>query len=266
MDSTQNGIALQVFIVSIGIVFLLSTFVILFFVKYQRRLLAQQKARQKDAEEYQRDLLKNTINSQEAERNRIAKELHDEIGAMLTTTKLYAGQINAELSNTDLNLVTDKMNLLFDDMIQNTRRISQDLRPVILEKLGLIEGIEDLVSTINDTGKLRVKFEYDTIQIEYKQMELNLYRIVQELLNNALKHAQATEVKLILQTVEDSNKLYYYDNGKGINHIKLKHKKGIGLKNIESRVSILSGVITFNKVAKGTEIEFQFPNHTAINN
>ncbi len=266
MDSTQNGIALQVFIVSMAIVFLLSVFVILFFVKYQRRLLAQQKARQKDAEEYQRDLLKNTINSQEAERNRIAKELHDEIGAMLTTTKLYAGQINAELSNTDLNVVTDKMNLLFDDMIQNTRRISQDLRPVILEKLGLIEGIENLVSTINDAGKLLVTFKYESVQLEHKQKELNLYRIVQELLNNALKHAQATEVKLELKTIDNANKLYYYDNGKGINHIKLKHKKGIGLKNIESRVSILSGAIVFNKVTKGTEIEIEFPNHTAINN
>jgi signal transduction histidine kinase len=95
MDSTQNGIALQAFIVSMAIVFLLSTFVILFFVKYQRRLLTQQLAREKEAADYQRDLLKTTINSQEAERNRIATELHDEIGAMLTTTKLYAGQINA---------------------------------------------------------------------------------------------------------------------------------------------------------------------------
>ncbi|NOQ70917.1 MAG: sensor histidine kinase [Crocinitomix sp.] len=266
MDQAQNGIALQAFIASMAIVFILSIFVILFFVKYQRRLLAQQEERQKAAADYQRDLLKTTINSQEAERNRIAKELHDEIGAMLTTTKLYAGQINPQLSNTKLNVVTDKMNLLFDDMIQNTRRISQDLRPVILEKLGLIEGIENLIGTINETGKLTVVFKQTTIQISDKQMELNVYRIIQELLNNALKHAEASEVEISLVTVEDINKLHYRDNGKGIDHIKLRQKIGIGLKNMESRVSILNGTLHFNPVNKGTEIEIEFPNNADSNN
>lgn len=259
MDSAQNGIALQAFIVSMVIVFLLSIFVILFFVKYQRRLLAQQKAREKEAADYQRDLLKTTIDSQEVERNRIAKELHDEIGAMLTTTKLYAGQINADLSNTDLNVVTSKMNLLFDDMIQNTRRISQDLRPVILDKLGLIEGIESLIDTINESGELSVVFEQESIQLSNKQMELNLYRILQELLNNTLKHAEATAVEITLNGITEKCKLTYRDNGKGIDHKELKNKKGIGLKNIESRVSILSGTLHFNSVKKGTEIEIEFP-------
>ncbi|MFT5821584.1 MAG: signal transduction histidine kinase [Crocinitomix sp.] len=266
MDQAQNGIALQAFIASMAIVFLLSTFVILFFVKYQRRLLAQQKARLKAETDYQRDLLNNTINSQEAERNRIAKELHDEIGAMLTTTKLYAGQINPELSTIELSLVTDKMNLLFDDMIQNTRRISQDLRPVILEKLGLIEGIENLIATINATGKLLVVFASTSNQITDKQIELNVYRIIQELLNNALKHAEASEVEITLETIGTINKLNYRDNGKGIDHIKLKKKIGIGLKNIESRVSVLSGTLHFSPVKKGTEIEVEFPNNPDSNN
>jgi signal transduction histidine kinase len=221
--------------------------------------LAQQIAREKEAAAYQRDLLKTTINSQEAERNRIAKELHDEIGAMLTTTKLYVGQINAELSHTKLNVVTNKMNLLFDDMIQNTRRISQDLRPVILDKLGLVEGIESLIDTINESGKLTVTFEQDAIQLKNKQTELNVYRMLQELLNNTLKHANATEVEIALNGRMEQCKLSYRDNGKGIDHKVLKNKKGIGLKNIESRVSILNGTLHFDRIKKGIAIEIEFP-------
>jgi signal transduction histidine kinase len=259
MDSTQNGIALQAFILSMGLVFLLTVFVILFFIRYQRRLLAQQEARLKAEADYQRDLLKTTINSQEAERNRIAKELHDEIGAMLTTTKLYSGQINSELEEDALQTVTEKMNLLFDDMIQNTRRISQDLRPVILEKLGLVEGIESLVDTINESGKIEISFIQSEVNFADKQRELNLYRIIQELLNNTLKHAEATEVQISLKGMGAVSKLTYRDNGKGIDHSHLKHKKGIGIKNIESRVSILSGNIKYNPVKKGVEIEIEIP-------
>jgi signal transduction histidine kinase len=261
MDSTQNGIALQAFIASMAIVFLLSTFVILFFVKYQRRLLAQQEARLKAEAEYQRDLLKTTINSQEAERNRIAKELHDEIGAMLTTTKLYSGQINSDLKADALSAVTDKMNLLFDDMIQNTRRISQDLRPVILDKLGLIEGIESLTDTINESGIIEVGFSHGAVEFTDKQKELNIYRIIQELLNNTLKHAAATEAQISLQEADEVCKLTYADNGKGIDHDKLKKKKGIGIKNIESRVSILAGNIQYNPVKKGMQVEIEIPNN-----
>jgi signal transduction histidine kinase len=159
-----------------------------------------------------------------------------------------------------LNLVTDKMNLLFDDMIQNTRRISQDLRPVILDKLGLVEGIESLIDTINESGKLTVTFEENVIQLNNKQMELNVYRILQELLNNTLKHANATEVEIALNGRTEKCKLSYSDNGKGIDHAQIKTKKGIGLKNIESRVSILDGTLHYNPVKKGVAIEIEFPN------
>lgn len=259
MDSTEGGVTVQIFVLAIGIIFILSVFVILFFILYQRRLLAQQMAQQEAEAAYQRDLLTNTINSQEAERNRIAKELHDEIGAMLTTTKLYSSQINPTLTPDQLEAVTHKMNHLFDDMIQNTRRISQDLRPVILEKLGLIEGVESLLKTITDTGLLTIRFEHQLDQSLDKSQELNLYRILQELINNTLKHAQASEVIITLRSKLDGGSLSYSDNGKGIDQDQLKFKRGIGLKNMESRVAVLGGKIDFLAVDKGISIQIEFP-------
>lgn len=259
MGSTGGGVTIQIFVLAIGIIFILSVFVILFFILYQRRLLAQQTAQQEAEAAYQRDLLTNTINSQEAERNRIAKELHDEIGAMLTTTKLYSSQINPTLTADQLEAVTHKMNHLFDDMIQNTRRISQDLRPVILEKLGLIEGVESLLKTITETGLLTIRFKHELDQPLDKSQELNLYRILQELLNNTLKHAEANEVFIALSSNLTGGSLTYRDNGKGIDQEQLKFKRGIGLKNMESRVAVLGGKIDFLTKDKGFSIQIEFP-------
>ncbi len=259
MDSTENGLTIQLFVIGIGIIFTLSVFVILFFVLYQRRLLAQQNAQREAEAAYQRDLLKNTINSQEAERNRIAKELHDEIGAMLTTTKLYASQINANLPANQLETVTQKMDVLFTDMIQNTRRISQDLRPVVLEKLGLVEGVESLIKTIMEAGSLTIYFNHEAdFQLD-KTGELNIFRVLQELLNNTLKHAQATTAEITLKVAPGGFSLTYKDNGIGIDNDNLKFKRGIGLKNIESRVEVMEGTIQFLEVERGMAVQIEFP-------
>lgn len=262
MGTDNEGIAIQVFILALAIIFVISIFVILFFTKYQKKLLIQQRNQQQKEADYQRDLLKNTINSQEAERHRIARELHDEIGAMLTTTKLYSTQINSTLSPSQLEAVTHKMNHLFDDMIQNIRRITQDLRPIILEKLGLIEGIESLTQTISSSGQLTITFHHQ-IDVEVdKEYELNLYRILQELLNNTLKHAQANEVYITLQSTKNGCSLAFQDNGKGIDFQNHKFSKGAGLKNLESRVSAMSGKLEFMRVEGITSVNIQLPKLT----
>ena len=196
MGESEATINLRIIIIGMVMLFVLSLAVILFFIIYQKRLLAQQKQRQQMAADYQRELLGVAIESQEKERTRIGKELHDDVGALLTTTKLYLSQVSPELSAEELTTTTDKMRSLFDNMIQAVRNISQDLRPVILEKLGLTEAIENLVQTINDVGTLNANFvDYTTISIA-KSDELNVYRIIQELINNTLKHAMASNISI----------------------------------------------------------------------
>ncbi|MEW7281132.1 sensor histidine kinase [Aquimarina sp. 2201CG1-2-11] len=255
MGDPEKAITFKIIIIGMLIIFSLALSVIVFFIIYQKRLLAQQKKHQKLESDYQKELLKTSISSQEEERTRIAKELHDDVGAMLTTTKLYFGQISPQLPAEELEEITVKMSGFFDDMIQSVRSISQDLRPVILEKLGLIEAIHSLVQTIQDSGKIKVIFKNNTTQPISKSKELNLYRIIQELITNTLKHAQASVIHLELKNENNSLVILYEDNGKGLSKENLILKKGLGLKNIESRLSILSGNIYFIEGNSGMKVK-----------
>ena len=255
MGNPEKAITFKIIIIGMLVIFSLALSVIVFFIIYQKRLLAQQKKHQKLESDYQKELLKTSISSQEEERSRIAKELHDDVGAMLTTTKLYFGQISPQLPAKELEEITVKMSGFFDDMIQSIRSISQDLRPVILEKLGLIEAIHSLVQTIQDSGKMKVIFKNNTTQSISKSKELNLYRIIQELITNTLKHALASVIQLELKNENNSLVILYEDNGKGLNKKNLILKRGLGLKNIESRLSILSGNIYFIEGNSGMKVK-----------
>jgi signal transduction histidine kinase len=135
------------------------------------------------------------LHNQEAKRKRIAHDLHDEIGALLTTSRLYFNQLSPGHAEEQLKIVSNKINLLFDEMMTNIRRISHDLRPVILENLGLTEAIESIRDKLTEAG---IDFNF-THQLTFRmtsEAELILYRIVQELVNNSLKHANARYIDL----------------------------------------------------------------------
>ncbi len=259
MGETEEAITLKIIIIGMVVIFLLSLAVIVFFIVYQRRLLAQQKKHQKIESDYQKELLKTAIQSQEEERSRIAKELHDNVGAMLTTTKLYFGQITPGLPPEELTTITHKMRGLLDNTIQDVRSISQNLRPVVLEKLGLVEAVESLAQTLNDSHKIKINFKNNTTKIIAKSKELNLYRIIQELITNTIKHAEASKIKMELKNELNDFLIIYEDDGKGLDQKNLSHKKGLGLKNIESRLSVLSGTIEFLPASPGMKVRINCP-------
>lgn len=252
MGSDGETVTMQVVMIAMIIIFILSLAVILFFVIYQKKLLIQQKR-------YQEDLLRAVISGQEQERNRVARELHDDLGAMLTTTKLYVGQISSQLSTLELDQLTSKVNTFFEEMITNTRRISQDLRPAILEKMGIREGVQSLADQLNEIGPLRVHFHSNFNRLSRPESELNLYRIIQELINNTIKHAEATEANISIFERGHHIHLTYRDNGNGIDLKQLNHQRGIGLKNIESRVNICEGSIHFPTQDNGMQVEIEIP-------
>jgi len=259
MGETEGAITLKIIIIGMVVIFVLSLSVIIFFIIYQRRLLAQQKKHQKIESDYQKELLKTSISSQEEERSRIAKELHDDVGAMLTTTKLYFGQINPDLPSDELIEITSKTSVFLDDMIHRVRSISQDLRPVVLEKLGLVEAVQSLAQTVNDSKKIEVKVQNTNNITIAKSKELNLYRVVQELITNTIKHAEASLIKIELKNKDNQLIIVYEDNGKGLDQKNLSLKKGLGLKNIESRLSVLSGTIHFQETRSGMKVKIICP-------
>ncbi|MEM6719755.1 MAG: histidine kinase [Bacteroidota bacterium] len=259
MGESESTLTLQIIVIGMGVLFALSFGVIVFFIIYQKRLFAQQQKHQEVEAAYQRELLQIAIQSEEKERSRIGKELHDDVGALLTTTKLYLSQISPEASPEKLEATTEKMYSLFERMIQGVRSISQDLRPAILERLGLVEAVKSMVNTINDLNVVKATFNDFSRKTIAKTHELNMYRILQELVNNTLKHANASEISILFTNELSDFVIVYQDNGVGFDEAILQQKKGIGLKNIESRLSVLSGSFRYEKVSKGIKLTIKIP-------
>lgn len=223
------------------------------FILYQRRLVTKDLERQKLENSYQRKLLRAAIESQEAERKRIAHDLHDEIGTLLTTSKLYFNQLSPGQEGEQLK-VAGTVNRLFDEMMINIRRLSHDLRPVILENFGLMEAIENIRHKLTGAG---IQFDFSQ-QVTTKiapGAELILYRIIQELINNTLKHACATRICLSIETHGGRLHLDYQDNGVGL--APAAQTKGLGLKSIESRLSLLKAAMKITNLDKGVQFLIQ---------
>lgn len=259
MDTGREGIELQVILIAMIVVILLSSGVIVFFVTYQRRLLAQFKEQEKMKSDYQAELLKTSITSQEEERSRISKDLHDNIGAMLTTTKIYFQQVSSDLDPVSLSELRIKLNGMLEDMIESTRRISKNLSPIVLVKLGLVEALKSLLETLDETGRVTCIFEApDSFEVSHTE-GLNIYRIVQELTTNTLKHTDADRIWLKLHQKDSGIEIAYTDNGGGLNLNEVNEKKGIGLKNIDSRLSILKGTIAYTNSSDGIVVKLFIP-------
>ncbi len=259
MDSTEGELTVEVIIMSMTIVFMFALVVILFFVVYQRRLLKQENIQREKELAYQKDLLAASIEGQEQERLRIAKDLHDDVGTMLTTARTYFEQYVRNDDNESRDKLSSKMDELLGSTIQSVREISHDLRPVILEKLGFVEAISALVETLNETKEI----EWELLQegdIRFSAMQsTNVYRILQELIANTMKHAQASRVTIQLIPQSDSVHVIYTDDGIGIQLDETITKKGIGMKNIESRLSVLPGEIHYEHSTRGFHVEMVIP-------
>ena len=166
--------------------------------------------------EQQKALTQATIDGQEKERKEIGKELHDNIGQQLTTTKLYldmAGSAANDSAQPMINMALKSVS----ELINEVRGISRSLTPPTLGDLGLIDSVYDLIETINRTQPLLIEFDtagFDEEEIPENQ-KLMLFRIVQEQLNNILKHAQASSVTIKLQNDKPMLLLEIRDDGKG---------------------------------------------------
>jgi len=220
----------------------------LVFIIYQRRLIAQDVKRQAMEIHYQQELLRAAIESQEKERTRIAHDLHDDVGMLLTTSRMYINQLSPGHAEERLAQVSDKVNLLFDEMMRRIRQISHDLRPVILENLGLIEAVESLHQKLEEAGLL-FYFTHEMPFRPTREAELVLYRVVQELISNTLKHAHAENIYLSMKVKGGHFYVIYKDDGIGIPK-QDAGSRGLGMKSIESRLKLLSS--SMSTVAQDT--------------
>lgn len=247
--------------VGTAVLLVMAIFIIVFVAYYQQKQVKQQLALKELQETYRRELMAATFLGQEEERRRLARDLHDEIGTMLSVTKMSLNQLDRKFSSTPgADLLIQKTRSLLDETMSNVRRISRDLVPTTLERFGLIPALEELIEKADD-GELHLQLECpDTIDKLPPSLELMLYRIAQELVNNALKHAGATEILIQIVCLDNGVRLSVTDNGAGFDFDEVVRDKqrGLGLRNIESRLSIVDGHVTFDVApGRGSRIHVQ---------
>lgn len=240
--------------------------IIVFVFAYQRRMLQHQEHLRELQELRQRQMLEAALEAQEEERRRVARDLHDEVGGMLALIRLNIGQVERKCAENEAAAETaHRSKELLDEAIQSVRRISHDLLPVVLDKMGLVQAINSLAHSVPPDSGLEVRFTHnlEKLRLEARQ-ELLLFRILQELLNNTLKYAEATLITINLHREDDKLTLRYTDNGKGFNYDATLDAGGVsgglGLKNMQSRVDLLNGAINFfSRVGAGIKAEIVVP-------
>jgi signal transduction histidine kinase len=247
------------FIFTLGIISLLflAGALITFMVVYQKRVLAEKLKSNNLESEFNQRMVRVTIESQESERKRFAKDLHDEVGLILQALNLTIARIANE---SDRKQVQE----LVDEFTETVRRISWDLMPSSLERFGLTEALDELCTRLTERGSTPIKFEKTgKVAALDKSQEILLYRIVQEAINNALKHARASEIKVLLNCAEDVT-IRVSDNGIGFTLPHSDHHSpnqyGLGLYNMESRARLLGGTMHFEKnTPSGTDVVIHIP-------
>lgn len=229
---------------AVGIVVMLgfALTLILFFFQSQRKLLQKQMQTQELKLEHQQQLTYATYKVQEKERRRIAQDLHDEVGAKLSVLFLNLHQLKkAKIASGQAEIIGD-MHKLVEGTIATTRRISHDLLPPTLEKFGLIAALKELCESIRKYQGLKLQFEINESDAKplNDMTALQIFRVIQELINNTLKHAQADTIRLKLWTDPNGVRIEYSDNGKGFEHDADSLPNGLGMQNIENRLSMIN--------------------------
>ena len=200
------------------------------------------------------------LQGQEDERSRLAKDLHDGLGGLLSGVKFSLSNMKDNLIITPDNMALFERSLdMIDTSISELRRVAHNMMPEMLGKFGLDEALKEYFKTINSTGLLAIK--YQSLGMEQRitgSAEIVIYRILQELLNNTMKHAVATEVFVQLIKEESRLNILYEDNGKGFDQQAASVNKGAGLMNVKSRVDYLNGQLDIHsEPGKGVLINIE---------
>jgi signal transduction histidine kinase len=242
------------------ILLLLSLGIIGFVVHYHRRLLRQQEAMQKLWQKGQQQALEAALLAQEDERRRIAADLHDGVGTTLAIVKLHLNTLRQPA-------LTEEASSLLDQAIGEVRRISRNLLPATLQKFGLPFALEALARTVPADGPTRVVLEqHGELRRLDARFELIAYRVMQELLGNGLRHAQAAAITLTIDFGATHLGLHYVDDGVGFDLDTIEAqpaphaRTGLGLTNLRSRVSVLRGTLRHESaLGMGSRIWISLP-------
>lgn len=204
------------------------------------------------------------VATQEGERKRISRDLHDDIGTKLSALKLSLsslGETAGKINNTEIRTLAQNSEQFITEVMQDVRQLLLNLSPAVLEEFGYTTAIESLVHKLNETKQIHFDLVIFGWQAPMrKDYELALYRITQELINNVIRHAEAKNVSLQVGQRDKQMILMIEDDGKGFDV--MTHKDGYGLHNLEARTKVMKGTMTLDsRTGKGTSVLIEIPYH-----
>lgn len=270
VNPNSTGISPLMFLGTLGML-TLAIGIVAFVIFHQRKVIRYNAELKRLEEEKQQVLLNASIRFQEEERNRIAADLHDDAGPLLATARLYLNEnlVNQDKAQQLQSIFSAKQ--IIDDAILLIRNISHSLMPPTLKNFGLESAANDLFQKISGSGTLNASARFHDYRVRLKvEQELLVFRIIQELVNNIIKHSNAGFIHLT-QNIS-GNHMYFrlHHDGTGIvqaDFEKLNHSAlGLGLKNIASRMKVLKGRIFFEIDPSHTyyKVTLEVPREPAI--
>jgi len=250
LQATSNtDVSKLMFIGSVGMI-TLDIGIIVFVVMHQRKVIKYHVQMKRLEAEKQQMFLNASIRFQEEERQRIAADLHDDAGPLLATARLYLNEnlVNQEKAQQLQSIYSAKQ--ILDDAILLIRNISHSLMPPTLKNFGLESASTDLFQKINGSGSLNASARFHDYRERLKvEQELLIFRIIQELINNVIKHSNAGFIHLTQNATPTHLYIRLHHDGKGIVQAEFDKlnqvSQGLGLKNIASRIKVLNGRIFF---------------------
>ena len=239
------------FIVGTCTLLFLAFFVVFFVLLHQKRMFENRATLIQKENAHQKKLMDASLEVAELEREKIAKDVHDDVASVLNV--IYKHLNNASLNVEDKTAVKESLSestALLERAMESIRGIARDLMPPVLIRLGYVNGLEELCSHIKKSNKITIVFVApDQKIVVCKRVELQLYRMVQEAINNILKHAKPTEIKISLKYDQTGFSTEIFHNGKGINSEMIdrlsKEKGGIGLRSIQSRAQMINATVQY---------------------
>jgi two-component system NarL family sensor kinase len=251
VTSPGSSVSLVLFFGTIGML-ALTIGLIVFIIFHQRKVIRYQLRLQRMEQDQQKLLLNASIRLQEEERQRIAADLHDDAGPLLATARLYLNENLVNLDKTTQLQSIYNAKQIIDDTIQLIRNISHSLMPPTLKNFGLESAVNDLFQKISGSGSMNASSRFhDYRERLQSENELIIFRVIQELVNNILKHSNASFIHLTQNTSGNKFFIRLHHDGRGITQNDFnklnKSTVGLGLKNIQSRLKVLHGKIFFEK-------------------
>jgi len=260
METSQSFGFIKTILPLAGIIFIIAVGVVLLTQQFHKNIYRQKLQAEELKNIHQSELLRSSIQVQEEERKRIAQDMHDELGAVLSITKMHLQQLEEREKNDRSGLLPALQNIrsLTETSLASMRRISHELMPPQLETFGLLKTLEVVAKQANSTGTIHIQINAANELPELSwPVNLGLYRIIMEMVNNTIRHAGAKHITIGFTTGLHYVNCTYSDDGKGLTDD--SGTAGIGFKSIEGRISSLNGSITYDKMDLGFQAVIKIP-------